>query len=212
MVMKVKGMVKDMKESLSPKVKALYEAVSELISENVDVRDVKVSDITGRAGIGKGTAYEYFSNKEEIISSALIYHIDMICSQVMTAIDRMEDFAEMVDYLLVCMDREIPKRDCLIQFIQLLTDNSLISQLLHRKIKESNSELCMPQTLIDRILQKGIRQGYLKEQLPFFYMRMVFMSKVMVYALYITSDEAEKVCDKQQMHRLLYEGLIKELG
>ncbi len=66
-----------MKGDLLPKVKALYEAVLELIGENVDIRDVKVSDITKRAGIGKGTAYEYFSNKEEIIGSALLYHIDV---------------------------------------------------------------------------------------------------------------------------------------
>ena len=55
-------------KKLSPKVKALYEAVEELIFENIDVKEIKVSDITERAGIGKGTAYEYFRNKEEIIS------------------------------------------------------------------------------------------------------------------------------------------------
>ena len=52
-----------MKEkTLSPKVKALYEAVEELIFENIDVKGIKVSDITERAGIGKGTAYEYFES------------------------------------------------------------------------------------------------------------------------------------------------------
>ena len=72
-----------MKEkTLSPKVKALYEAVEELIFENIEVKGIKVSDITERAGIGKGTAYEYFRNKEEIISSALLYHIDLICRQI----------------------------------------------------------------------------------------------------------------------------------
>ena len=51
------------------KVLAMYRAVVDLINEGNDIKVLKVSDITGCAGIGKGTAYEYFSSKEEIISS-----------------------------------------------------------------------------------------------------------------------------------------------
>lgn len=40
---------------LKPKVRALYEAVLELLNENADISTMKVSDITSRAGIGKGT-------------------------------------------------------------------------------------------------------------------------------------------------------------
>ena len=59
-----------MKEkTLSPKVKALYEAVEELIFENIEVKGIKVSDITERAGIGKGTAYEYFRSEERRVGT-----------------------------------------------------------------------------------------------------------------------------------------------
>ena len=58
---------------LKPKVKALYDAVLELLNENADVNALTVADITKRAGIGKGTAYDYFSCKEEIIAGAIIY-------------------------------------------------------------------------------------------------------------------------------------------
>lgn len=201
-----------MKDKLSPKVKALYEAVLELIGENVDIRDVKVSDITGRAGIGKGTAYEYFSNKEEIIGSALLYHIDLICSQVMESIRKIDDFSTMIRYILVCMDEEIQKMDCLIQFIHLLTDNGPISKLLRKEIRENNSKVCMPQDLIDQIIQTGIRQGDIKAQMPCFYMRMTIMSKLLVYALYITEERVVEAYDKQQIHQFLCEGLLKELN
>ena len=50
----------------SEKVQKMYEAISELVQEKKDVATLKVQDITSRAGIGKGTAYEYFSSKEEI--------------------------------------------------------------------------------------------------------------------------------------------------
>lgn len=57
------------------KVLALYQAVIEFINEGCDINTLKVADITGWAGIGKGTAYEYFSSKEEIISSAILYYV-----------------------------------------------------------------------------------------------------------------------------------------
>ena len=40
------------------KVLAMYGAVIDLINEGCDINTLKVADITTRAGIGKGTAYE----------------------------------------------------------------------------------------------------------------------------------------------------------
>lgn len=55
------------RESYPPKVKAMYEAVLDLFASGRELSTLKVSEITARAGIGKGTAYEYFSSKEEMI-------------------------------------------------------------------------------------------------------------------------------------------------
>ena len=42
-----------------PKEKAIYQAVIELFEEGADINNLTVAEITARAGIGKGTAYEY---------------------------------------------------------------------------------------------------------------------------------------------------------
>ena len=55
------------------KVRMIYQAVTELLAQRADINTIKVSDITARAGIGKGTAYEYFSSRDEIIIMALLY-------------------------------------------------------------------------------------------------------------------------------------------
>ena len=39
-----------------PKVRQMYGAVIELLEEGMDMEDIRVSTITERAGIGKGTA------------------------------------------------------------------------------------------------------------------------------------------------------------
>lgn len=69
-------------KKLPEKIKVMYKAVRELIEEGADINRIKVSEITQRAGIGKGTAYEYFPNKEELISSALLYQMDEMYSQL----------------------------------------------------------------------------------------------------------------------------------
>ena len=62
-----------------PKEKAIYQAVLALFEEGADLNSLTVSEITKRAGIGKGTAYEYFSDKEEMIAKALFYTTDIFC-------------------------------------------------------------------------------------------------------------------------------------
>ena len=60
------------------KVLLLYEAVEQLIVEGVDLNAICVSAITGKAGIGKGTAYEYFDTKEDILACAIMFYIDTL--------------------------------------------------------------------------------------------------------------------------------------
>lgn len=62
-------------ENPSEKVKKLYEAVISYTYEGTDISTLKVSDIASRAGIGKGTTYEYFKSKEELIAKATFYSI-----------------------------------------------------------------------------------------------------------------------------------------
>ncbi len=197
-------------KKLSPKVKALYEAVEELIFENIDVKEIKVSDITERAGIGKGTAYEYFRNKEEIISSAMLYHIDLICRQMIEKLEELKDFPKTMQLLLCCMDEEIKKRDCLVQFIHLLSDNGLIGKVLQKKIKEQNQELCMPKDVIAHMIQVGIENGDINKELPLDYVSMEIASRVLIYIIYITDDD-KNGCSRQQMHKLVCDAMRKAL-
>ena len=53
----------------------MYEAVIQLLEEGMDMEDIRVSTITERAGIGKGTAYEYFDTKDEIVACAVVSQI-----------------------------------------------------------------------------------------------------------------------------------------
>ncbi len=70
-------------EKIPEKMQVIYESVCALIEEGRDGRTLTVSEITKRAGIGKGTAYEYFDNKEEMIDGAICYQICGLQSKIM---------------------------------------------------------------------------------------------------------------------------------
>lgn len=62
-------------DKIPGKKQAVYDAVCAFIEEGRDTSALTVSEITKRAGIGKGTAYEYFDSKEEMVNGA-------VCSRI----------------------------------------------------------------------------------------------------------------------------------
>ena len=55
------------------KKELLYIAVLRLIAAGKPVEGLKVSEIASEAGIGKGTVYEYFTSREELLAGAVEY-------------------------------------------------------------------------------------------------------------------------------------------
>ena len=55
---------------------ALYEAALRLIASGVNPAAMKVQQIADEAGIGKGTVYEYFASKEEILHGMALHCFD----------------------------------------------------------------------------------------------------------------------------------------
>lgn len=60
----------------SPKEVAAFDGLFRLAATGKPFSSIKVQDIATAAGIGKGTLYEYFSSKEEILASAVLYALE----------------------------------------------------------------------------------------------------------------------------------------
>lgn len=52
---------------------AVYEAALQLIGQGVSPAALKIQQLADAAGIGKGTVYEYFSSKDEILRGLEVY-------------------------------------------------------------------------------------------------------------------------------------------
>ena len=122
----------------SQKVLAMYQAVIEFINEGCDINTLKVADITGRAGIGKGTAYEYFSSKEEIISSAILYYVKVCFEklQVISTDNRtfQQKINEVMDFIYEHVKEKLGFDRGSSQENILLPDQTFADTLLHNAV------------------------------------------------------------------------------
>ena len=125
---------------LSPKVLLLYKAVIDLLNENVDVNTLKVSDNTQRAGIGKGTAYDYFESKEEVIIRGILYYLNRFLAEVEDMLQKQEDFAGQITYLFDLIDENLHENECLLRVVHLLLGSSQISTYLQQTVHSGNAK------------------------------------------------------------------------
>lgn len=82
---------------------ALYAAALHLIEQGCDPKAMKVQQIAEAAGIGKGTVYEYFTSKNEILHGMTLYIFDDELHRLQTNLQgcttRAELAAAVRDYL-----------------------------------------------------------------------------------------------------------------
>lgn len=179
---------------LPPKVVRLYGAVIELIEEGVDISSMKVSQITERAGIGKGTAYDYFDTREEIIVYALMFFMEEAARNLEQKIWEKETFSQRMGVFMDSIDRQAEKGACLLCLVNLLFEASDLGQLFRRLMNEHRKEeACLLSSLERKIVDKGIANGEIRKDLPTAYMTYILMAKIVAYALYtVHHQEADK--------------------
>ncbi|MBN1892152.1 MAG: helix-turn-helix transcriptional regulator [Clostridiales bacterium] len=81
----------------APKEVELFEGIVTLLNDGRSIHELKVADIAAAAGMGKGTAYEYFSSKEEIIREAIRYHICLEFKAFSEFVSARDEFVSMLE-------------------------------------------------------------------------------------------------------------------
>lgn len=197
-------------QNVPPKVQQMYRAVVELIGEGEDASSLRVSTITDRAGIGKGTAYEYFDSKEEIVACAVAYYIQYTFDWLEKVLMERETFREQLDYLLNEMNKRDGRKFCFLRFVHLLTDNSDFSNLVRHKLCSEKARRYMPVTVFGNVLGRAVEQGELRSDLPMDYMIYSLFSHLITYMMAITTEESFGI-DPAQMRPYVFQGILDEL-
>lgn len=148
-----------------PKARLLFQAVVDFIGEKVDVNSLKVQDITDRAGIGKGTAYEYFSSKEELITLALFFDYGNKIAELKELIDAKENFQDKMYCVLDWLHDNQGYHATFSRMIQISCGNQDLCQMIHSRIPQELFEAMNAYLLenVDAVFEQGYREGCFTE-------------------------------------------------
>lgn len=196
--------------NVPPKVLLIYKAIEQLIAEGQDLNAVKVSTITELAGIGKGTAYDYFETKDEMIACALLYQIKNISGLLSDALMQQNGFGAQIDFLLDSIEKENGKQQYFLRFVHVLTENSSYCQLTREKLSSEEFHNFMPKDVFADLVKAGKERGEIRSDLPTDYVICAVFSKMMTYLISFCSAECFQV-NPTQFRPYIYQGLMDEL-
>jgi len=117
--------LQELEKQYPPKVKAMYEAVLELFASGRELGTLKVSEITAKAGIGKGTAYEYFYTKEEMIIGAIRYEASKHIAIIAELIEKGQSFQEIIFQCLDMLEATTKKYNGFALLEKILSDRTI---------------------------------------------------------------------------------------
>lgn len=200
-----------MTEETRPKVLALYRAVLELLDDGADINAMKVSDITKHAGIGKGTAYDYFKSKEEIIASALSYDMERKIQIELAHMSDKEHFFEKVHYIFDWVSEQHKEQKAFTRFLRLTTQKCEVGQGLLEELEKKKREGCTPIKIMLELCREGKNAGEIRADIPVEAACLKLLADLAAFAMYLEQKEKMEGCEQEWMKEFLYQSVRKSL-
>ncbi len=201
-----------METEKNEKVLAMYHAVWHLLEEGKDANKMKVSDITERAGIGKGTAYEYFRSKEELVSKALQYHKLLQVQMLSKAIKEQENFRGGLE---ACFDWILQSRDkrlLLIQFVRRADGFLQIPDCFSREHEEQKkSFMMMAVEILKDLADLGRKEGTVRREIPDNLVILQILSPLLGFFVCQELADFSEEADLLKTKEFLCDNIIKSL-
>lgn len=204
-----------MKES-RPKVLALYQAVLELLDEGRDINSIKVSDITKQAGIGKGTAYEYFKSKEELIACALLNDVEEKMLAEEEKLEQLHTFGEKISYALDWLLCRFHEQKSFTRLLRLTTQPCEVSTALLEELRKRKTDACSPGKRLLEWCQEGKEKGEIRKEIPVSAACTLTLGNFMAFVIYLErqgqmSEVEETEIKEAEMKEFLCDGLLNQL-
>ncbi|MEG0396024.1 MAG: TetR/AcrR family transcriptional regulator [Oscillospiraceae bacterium] len=161
-----------MKTEYSPKEIAAFEGVMKLVCEGENIYSIKVQQIADAAGVGKGTLYDYFDSREEILASAVIYSMWKEIDALETAIDKGETFMDKCEAALDFAHDAVRSHSSGFFLVNSAMHDERMPAAFKGHENERDMLICRMYTLLDSAVQTGITQGEIAEEVTLQYGRM----------------------------------------
>lgn len=164
----------------------IYKATLSLIEDNYQLAQIKVGDIAREANIGKGTIYEYFNSKEEVISETIAYMIKGWVQSLENMLDENEGFEESYRRILRNLFPMMKKKHQIFMGFMMLSKSSDTSvDSLHKLMEKNNEEIQRKILhLYEKIVDKSLKEGIIQEKPEIFDWYFAVNSSIMCVLIY----------------------------
>lgn len=197
------------------KVRLMYQAVSEMVQEGMDINSMKVSDITAKAGIGKGTAYEYFTSKEELITKALVFDVEKKMETVTSILESEDKFGQKIRRILDFVEGKFGENQTFCTLVRIGTGSYEISESLKKEYERVQENISCERVegMIDRIMEQGVAEGVIRQE-NLYLRRIAFSAQIIAFAAYLVSgvQQARYTLAVEEAKQFVYDSLVKSLN
>lgn len=204
-----------MNKELSSKERAIYQAVFELFVEGADLNNLTVAEITRKAGIGKGTAYEYFSDKEEMIAKAIIYNGELFCKHTYDEVRKEKNLHDKISLILCKVESQTTNINCMFRLMHMMSDNSLIGRRLQELRREWKRNRATDEMVAVYFVKQIILDEFQENDPPakeeIDYLVMSVLSKILCYDMLLNEEGCQQAERKNRMHELICQGICREV-
>lgn len=191
----------------------IYEAALSLVYENSDLSSIKVADIAARANIGKGTVYEYFESKEQVIGEALIYMMKISIDALEALLNQEFDFKGTYLRMLNNLNSMLSHKRRVYSLITMNTEDLAVHTAIQRVLATKLEEFRQAYfNTVERLVEKSVQEGIL-ETMPakFDWQTAVLTSITFVFFHRQFEDEFDSMDDDEVLEKA-YNAYVKLLS
>lgn len=186
-------------QQYSPKEIAIFEAVAALLHAGRKSHELKVAEIAKTAGIGKGTAYEYFSCKNELIRQAFTYHIDLESRRLDDRLNQSNDFKDaFFDLFAFSLDMVESRMPSLWAMLSTLDPDEASTIISNGDLKLKNIVTGIDDKL-EQLMQKGMQQGYLDSKSTRSYRHFVLTGTLSAFIQMARRSQMQSLVETEKM-------------
>ncbi|MBF7096581.1 TetR/AcrR family transcriptional regulator [Alkalibacter mobilis] len=169
----------------SEKEKAILESTVKILSQGTNPYSVKVSEIAELAGVGKGTVYEYFKSKEEVLYNSIVFCIHTEMNSVKRKLIEAETFVDRLEIAMSSVSENLKNK---FSAFNLMSNGNWFKEFFPKNIHHEDNcftELKAVEEIIDLIVEAGEREKYMLKTDSVFYKRMVIKNALFSYGHYL---------------------------
>ncbi|MGN0156890.1 MAG: hypothetical protein ACI39N_06555, partial [Lachnospiraceae bacterium] len=110
------------------------------------------------------------------------------------------------------LENRTKERVCITKYVRILQEHGTWKEYFQKYVQNEELTKADPMRVIEYLLESAKREGIVTVQCPMSYQKIMMLSKLFAFILYVNKKDEISDCDMEEMKQYFYEGICKELA